>query len=56
MKALRKELGERFDGETRVLTTSVAGEHLVPYAPPCADGTSCPGEGRSGGSYGPPKT
>jgi len=47
VRAIREELGERFDGEIRVLTTSVAGENLVKNAPPCADGTSCPG--RSGG-------
>ncbi len=47
VKAVREELGERYDGEIRVLSTSIAGEHLVPYSPPCADGTSCPG--RAGG-------
>lgn len=47
VKAIRKELGENYEGEIRVLTTSVAGEHLVPYSPPCADGTSSPG--RTGG-------
>jgi aldehyde:ferredoxin oxidoreductase len=46
-KHVREELGERFDGEIRVLTTSVAGENLIKYSPPCSDGTSCPG--RSGG-------
>jgi len=44
---IRNELGERYDGEIRVLSTSIAGENLVKYAPPCSDGTSCPG--RSGG-------
>lgn len=47
VKIIREELGELYDGEIRVLTTSIAGENLVKYSPPCADGTSCPG--RSGG-------
>jgi aldehyde:ferredoxin oxidoreductase len=47
VKAIREELQERFEAEIKVLSTSVAGENLVRYAPPCADGTSCPG--RSGG-------
>jgi aldehyde:ferredoxin oxidoreductase len=47
VKIIREELAERYEGEIRVLSTSIAGEHLVRYAPPCADGTSCPG--RSGG-------
>jgi len=34
VKQVKTELGERFDGEIRVLTTSVAGENLVKYAPP----------------------
>ncbi|MFC2010022.1 aldehyde ferredoxin oxidoreductase family protein [Chloroflexota bacterium] len=47
VKSVRQELGERFESEIRVLSISVAGENLVKYSPPCADGTSCPG--RSGG-------
>jgi aldehyde:ferredoxin oxidoreductase len=47
VKAIREELRERYEAEIKVLSTSVAGENLVKYAPPCADGTSCPG--RSGG-------
>ncbi len=47
VKHIRLELGERYDGEIRVLSASVAGENLIAYSPPCADGTSCPG--RSGG-------
>ena len=47
VKHIREQLGERYEGEIRVLSTSVAGENLVKYSPPCADGTSCPG--RSGG-------
>ncbi len=47
VKYIRQELKERYEGEIRVLSMSVAGENLVPYSPPCADGTSCPG--RSGG-------
>ncbi len=52
VKAVREELGERYEGEIRVLTTSVAGEHLVSYAPPCADGTSCPGRAGAGAVMG----
>lgn len=47
VRAIREELEERYEGEIRVLSISVAGENLVKYSPPCADGTSCPG--RSGG-------
>ena len=47
VKVVRRRLEERYEGEIRVLTISVAGENLVRYSPPCADGTSCPG--RSGG-------
>jgi len=47
VKMIRGELGERFESEIKVLSISVAGENLVKYAPPCTDGTSCPG--RSGG-------
>lgn len=47
VKMIREELGERYESEIRVLSTSIAGENLVKYAPPCSDGTSCPG--RSGG-------
>jgi aldehyde:ferredoxin oxidoreductase len=47
VKIIREELKERYDGEIRVLSISIAGENLVKYAPPCSDGTSCPG--RSGG-------
>ncbi|MFO7995619.1 MAG: aldehyde ferredoxin oxidoreductase C-terminal domain-containing protein [Dehalococcoidia bacterium] len=47
VKAVRDELGERYEGEIRVLSISIAGEHLVKYAVACGDATSCPG--RSGG-------
>ncbi|MBN2240794.1 MAG: hypothetical protein JW712_13555 [Dehalococcoidales bacterium] len=47
VKAIRKELHERFDSEIKVLSIAPAGENLVKYAPPIADGTSSPG--RSGG-------
>jgi aldehyde:ferredoxin oxidoreductase len=47
IKAIREEIGERFESETRVLSISVAGENLVRYAVACGDATSCPG--RSGG-------
>jgi aldehyde:ferredoxin oxidoreductase len=47
VKAIREEVGERFEGEVRVLSISVAGENLVRYAVACGDATSCPG--RSGG-------
>ncbi len=47
VKMIREELGERYESEIRVLSISTAGENLVKYAAPCADGTSCPG--RSGG-------
>ena len=52
VKAIRGELGEHYEGEIRVLSTSIAGEHLVPYAPPCADGTSCPGRTGAGAVMG----
>jgi aldehyde:ferredoxin oxidoreductase len=52
VKAIRAELGENYEGEIRVLSTSIAGEHLVPYAPPCADGTSCPGRTGAGAVMG----
>lgn len=48
VKMIRKELEERYEGEIRVLSTSVAGENLVTYAPPCADGTSSPGRTGAG--------
>ncbi len=47
VKMIREEVGERYEGEVRVLSTSIAGEHLVRYAVACGDATSCPG--RSGG-------
>ena len=47
VKMVREELGERYEGEIRVLSISIAGEHLVKYAVACGDATSCPG--RSGG-------
>jgi aldehyde:ferredoxin oxidoreductase len=47
VKAVREELGERYEGEIRVLSISVAGENVVMYAVACGDATSCPG--RSGG-------
>jgi aldehyde:ferredoxin oxidoreductase len=47
VKMIREELKERYEGEIRVLSTSIAGEHVVMYAVACGDGTSCPG--RSGG-------
>jgi aldehyde:ferredoxin oxidoreductase len=47
VKAIRDELGERYEGEIRVLSISIAGERLVKYAVACGDATSCPG--RSGG-------
>jgi hypothetical protein len=49
---IRKELEEHYDGEIRVLSTSVAGEHLVKYSPPCSDGTSCPGRSGAGAVMG----
>jgi aldehyde:ferredoxin oxidoreductase len=52
VKMIRKELGERYEGEIRVLSTSVAGENLVKYAPPCADGTSSPGRTGAGAVMG----
>jgi aldehyde:ferredoxin oxidoreductase len=52
VKAVRDELEENYEGEIRVLTASVAGEHLVPYSPPCADGTSCPGRSGAGAVMG----
>lgn len=47
IKALREEIGERFEGEVRVFSISIAGENMVRYAVACGDATSCPG--RSGG-------
>lgn len=55
VKAVRQELEENYEGEIRVLTASVAGEHLVPYSPPCADGTSCPGRTGAGAVMGAKK-
>jgi aldehyde:ferredoxin oxidoreductase len=52
VKRIREELEERYEGEIRVLTTSVAGEHLVRYSPPCSDGTSCPGRSGAGAVMG----
>ncbi len=52
VKALRAELDERFEGEIRVLSISVAGENLVKYSPACADGTSCPGRSGNGAVMG----
>ncbi len=52
VKLVREELGERFEGEIRVLSISVAGENLVKYSPPCADGTSCPGRTGAGAVMG----
>jgi len=52
VRMVREELGERCEGEIRVLSTSVAGEHLVKYSPPCADGTSCPGRSGAGAVMG----
>ena len=52
VKMIREELGERYEGEIRVLSTSVAGEHLIKYSPPCADGTSCPGRSGAGAVMG----
>ncbi|HEY93835.1 MAG TPA: hypothetical protein G4O15_02705 [Dehalococcoidia bacterium] len=47
VKAIREDVGERYEGEVRVISISVAGENLVKYAVACSDATSCPG--RSGG-------
>ncbi|MBI5445426.1 MAG: 4Fe-4S dicluster domain-containing protein [Deltaproteobacteria bacterium] len=52
VRSVREELGEAREGEIRVLSTSVAGENLVRYAPPCADGTSCPGRTGAGAVMG----
>jgi aldehyde:ferredoxin oxidoreductase len=52
VKAIRTELKERYDSEIRVLSISVAGENLIKYAPPCGDGTSCPGRSGAGGVMG----
>jgi aldehyde:ferredoxin oxidoreductase len=52
VKAIREELAERYEGEIRVLSTSVAGENLIRYAPPCADATSCPGRTGAGAVMG----
>ncbi len=47
VKLIREEVGERYEGEVRVLSISIAGENVVRYAVACGDATSCPG--RSGG-------
>lgn len=47
VKAIRDDVGERYEGEVRVLSISVAGENVVRYAVACGDATSAPG--RSGG-------
>jgi aldehyde:ferredoxin oxidoreductase len=47
VKAVRTELGERYESEIRVLSIAPAAENLVLYSPPAGDATSCPG--RSGG-------
>ncbi|UCC16054.1 MAG: hypothetical protein JSU58_06675, partial [Dehalococcoidales bacterium] len=47
VKAIREDVGERYEGEVRVFSISLAGENLVKYAVACGDATSCPG--RSGG-------
>jgi len=47
VKAIREDVGERYEGEVRVLSISLAGENLVKYSVACGDATSCPG--RSGG-------
>ncbi|MFZ7111629.1 MAG: aldehyde ferredoxin oxidoreductase family protein [Desulfatiglandales bacterium] len=52
VRMIREELQERFEGEIRVLCTSIAGENLVRYAPPCADGTSSPGRTGAGAVMG----
>lgn len=52
VRRVREELGERYEGEIRVLSTSIAGEHLVKYSPPCSDGTSCPGRSGAGAVMG----
>lgn len=52
VRMIREELEERYEGEIRVLSTSIAGEHLVKYSPPCADGTSCPGRTGAGAVMG----
>jgi aldehyde:ferredoxin oxidoreductase len=52
VRMIREELEERYEGEIRVLSTSVAGEHLVKYSPPCSDGTSCPGRSGAGAVMG----
>ena len=52
VKTIRTELGERFEGEIRVLNISIAGENLVKYSPACADGTSCPGRSGNGAIMG----
>lgn len=52
VKLIREDVDERYEGEVRVLSTSIAGENLVKYAPPCADGTSCPGRTGAGAVMG----
>jgi aldehyde:ferredoxin oxidoreductase len=52
VKMIRDELEERYEGEIRVSSISVAGEHLVKYSPPCTDGTSSPGRTGAGAVMG----
>ncbi|MBA7642769.1 putative oxidoreductase YdhV [subsurface metagenome] len=52
VRIIRNEIGERYESEIRVLSTSIAGEHLVRYAPPCADSTSSPGRSGAGAVMG----
>jgi len=52
VRKVREELVERFEGDIRVLSTSVAGENLVRFAPPCADNTSSPGRTGAGAVMG----
>ncbi len=47
VRTIREDVGERYEGEVRVLSISLAGENMVRYAVACGDATSCPG--RSGG-------
>ncbi|MFC2038305.1 aldehyde ferredoxin oxidoreductase C-terminal domain-containing protein [Chloroflexota bacterium] len=48
VKMIREDVGERFDGEVRVLSIAPGGEKMVRYAVACGDGTSCPGRSGSG--------
>ena len=52
VKMIREELEERYESEISVLSISVAGEHLVKYSPPVADGTSSPGRSGAGAVMG----